>query len=111
MHDRRFYVGGHGKHVAHDTDAAHDYSPEVENLDDSRSLNAHEMAHQWFGDYVACKDWSHLWLNQGFATYYAHLYDGHKFGRDELLYGLYKDAERIFTEGAKNASTDRRSRL
>ena len=50
------------------------------------------MAHQWFGDYVTCKDWSHLWLNEGFATYYAHLYEGHKFGRDALLYGLYRDA-------------------
>ncbi len=58
----------------------------------TRSLNAHEMAHQWFGDYVTCKDWSHLWLNEGFATYYAHLYEGHKFGRDALLYGLYLDA-------------------
>jgi aminopeptidase N len=56
------------------------------------------MAHQWFGDYVTCKDWSHLWLNEGFATYYAHLYEGHKFGRDALLYGLYLDArDEIFS--------------
>jgi aminopeptidase N len=51
------------------------------------------MAHQWFGDYVTCKDWSHTWLNEGFATYYTHLYEGHKSGRDALLYGLYEDAE------------------
>jgi aminopeptidase N len=50
------------------------------------------MAHQWFGDYVTCKDWSQLWLNEGFATYYALLYEGHKFGRDDMLYGLYLDA-------------------
>jgi aminopeptidase N len=82
------------------------HAPEVENLGDyrSRSLNAHEMAHQWFGDYVTCKDWSHLWLNEGFATFYAHMYEGHKFGRDEMLYGLYMDAkdEICLPENLKN---------
>jgi aminopeptidase N len=70
----------------------------------ARGLNAHEMAHQWFGDYVTCKDWSHLWLNEGFATYYAHLYEGHKEGRDAMLYGLYIDArdEILLPENAKD---------
>jgi aminopeptidase N len=68
------------------------FSTETENLRSTRSLDAHELAHQWFGDYVTCKDWSHLWLNEGFATYYTHLYEGHKFGRDAMLYGLYRDA-------------------
>lgn len=70
------------------------FSSETENLRSTRSLDAHELAHQWFGDYVTCKDWSHLWLNEGFATYLAHLYEGHKFGRDAMLYGLYQDARR-----------------
>jgi aminopeptidase N len=67
-------------------------SDATENVRTSYGLDAHEMAHQWFGDYVTCKDWSHLWLNEGFATYYSLLYEGHKFGRDTLLYGLYLDA-------------------
>ncbi len=73
------------------------FSDETENIRTTRGLDAHEMAHQWFGDYVTCKDWSHLWLNEGFATYYAHLYEGHKLGRDALLYGLYRDANVIFS--------------
>lgn len=68
------------------------FTAATENVRSGRKLDAHEMAHQWFGDYVTCKDWSHIWLNEGFATYYSHLYEGHKFGRDALLYDLYRDA-------------------
>ena len=75
------------------------FSKATENIRTSRRLDAHEMAHQWFGDYVTCKDWSHLWLNEGFATFYTHLYEGHKFGNDAKLYGLYGDATgRILTQ-------------
>ena len=35
-------------------------------------VNSHELAHQWFGDLVTCKDWANLWLNEGFATYFEH---------------------------------------
>ncbi len=68
------------------------FSAAHENLRSSVSLMAHELAHQWFGDLTTCKDWTHLWLNEGFATYYDHLFNGHLNGRDALLYGLFEDA-------------------
>ncbi len=71
------------------------FSNETENLRSSQYLVAHELAHQWFGDYVTCKDWSHLWLNEGFAVYYSHLYEQHKNGEDAFLYAVYHDGRQL----------------
>lgn len=68
------------------------FSADSENLRTSHRLDAHEITHQWFGDLLTCKDWSHLWLNEGFATYYTHLYDEHKLGTDQMRFRLYLDA-------------------
>ncbi|MFL5483557.1 MAG: M1 family metallopeptidase [Gemmatimonadaceae bacterium] len=44
------------------------------------SIIAHETAHQWFGDGVTERAWSHVWLSEGFATYFAALYTQHAHG-------------------------------
>lgn len=53
---------------------------------DSNSLQAHELAHQWFGDYVTCRDWGQIWLNESFATYFDALYHEKTKGHDDFLY-------------------------
>ncbi len=74
------------------------FTDATENIRSSQSLVVHEMVHQWFGDYVTCKDWSHIWLNEGFAVYYEKLYDGHKNGRDSMLYNLYRSARGVLSD-------------
>jgi aminopeptidase N len=59
---------------------------------DSDGLVAHELAHQWFGDLLTCRDWSHAWLNEGFATYFEALYTEHHKGNDEFRYELHQNA-------------------
>ena len=59
------------------------------------NVNAHELAHQWFGDLITAQSGKHHWLQEGFATYYALLAEKEIFGADHFNWELYEMAERL----------------
>ncbi|MCX5788003.1 MAG: M1 family aminopeptidase [Elusimicrobia bacterium] len=61
-------------------------------------LVSHELSHQWFGDLLTCRDWSHAWLNEGFATYFEALFARHDKGQDEFDYEMYRNRHAYFDE-------------
>jgi aminopeptidase N len=63
---------------------------------------AHEIAHQWFGDSVTEADWHHLWLSEGFATYFGHLFFEREEGRDKLVRLMREDKNAYLSANASN---------
>ena len=60
-----------------------------------RAPIVHEVAHQWWGNAVTEKDWDDVWLSEGFATYFTHLYTEQFEGRDAFVRGLRNDIATI----------------
>jgi aminopeptidase N len=79
----------------------HDARSHGDERDGMDGLVSHELAHQWFGDLVTCKDWGELWLNESFATYFATLWTEHDRGWDEAVWDRRGDAEAYFGEDAR----------
>jgi aminopeptidase N len=64
----------------------------------TESLVVHELAHQWFGDLVVIKHWSHAWIKEGMASYAEVLWTEFEYDRDEAAYYLLGEARSYLSE-------------
>ena len=69
----------------------------------AEALVAHELAHQWFGNYVTARDWSHIWLHEGFATFFESVWAEAVHGRDAAALARLAEQEQAI-------EADRRAR-
>lgn len=68
----------------------------------SESLLTHEIAHQWFGNMATEKSFAHLWLSEGFATYFTILYFENKYGEDTATYMRKQDRAQAIAFSKEN---------
>ncbi|MGR3276026.1 M1 family aminopeptidase [Acaryochloris marina NIES-2412] len=64
----------------------------------AESLVAHELAHQWFGDLVVIKHWSHAWIKEGMASYSEVMWTNHEYGAEDAAYYRLNEARNYFNE-------------
>ena len=67
-------------------------------------LIAHEIAHQWFGNSATENSWNHVWLSEGFATYFTILYQEEVYGNEKRKEELSKDRKEVINYYKKNPS-------
>ncbi|BAC90729.1 M1 family aminopeptidase [Gloeobacter violaceus] len=64
-------------------------------------LVCHELVHQWFGDLVVIRHWSHAWIKEGAATYFESLWREHEYGSQDAAYYRYQTAQAYFEEDSE----------
>ena len=74
----------------------------VNGLRNKEELIAHETAHQYFGDMVTERNFAHVWLSEGFATYMAHLYIESRYGKDSLAAEMQIDRNKVIAFSRSN---------
>lgn len=75
---------------------------------DPDGLIAHELGHQWWGDLITCRDWAHLWLNEGWASYCEIIWSEHHRGRADADYDLLLKARNALAHAKDRPVVDRR---
>lgn len=78
------------------------YENYINGKQDQKTLIAHEIAHQWFGDMVTEKSFAHLWLSEGFATYLAVFYNEKTFGPGAAKDMLEEDRQQVIAFARNN---------
>ncbi|YAF94983.1 MAG: M1 family aminopeptidase [Nodularia sp. CChRGM 3473] len=64
----------------------------------TESLVVHELAHQWFGDLLVIKHWSHAWIKEGMASYSEVMWTEHEYGDQDAAYYRLLEARSYFSE-------------
>jgi aminopeptidase N len=84
------------------------YLPDEKTARDSNTYDyvvVHELAHQWFGDLVTCRDWQHIWLNEAFASYSEALYYENILGEEEYSSYMLANADGYLNSTAEGVHT------
>lgn len=99
--DAMFDFGGGMENVSATTLGEGSLTEARQGYREMASLNSHELAHQWFGDLVTCKDWGDVWLNESFATFMQAAYFEHSRGDAAYQWQVEDNMRAYFSEARR----------